>query len=224
MICKNCKTDFKGNFCPQCGQKAAVKRLSLLAVFNDFVLAITDTERGFLKTVLDLSQRPGPMVEKYISGKRARYISAGKYTFFLVVLFTINISFLENHFGFFRSLTEKVHHLEFSDQGLYVKNDNKQEESKKEDPQDKVDLPVKKDKRVNINMFGIHKELSHQEALQFIKTFMPLVHSKLFDYSKYLTISWIPLFSILSFLFFFRSPYNFAEHFTFNAFVFFLSR
>ena len=211
MNCKNCNTSFEGLFCPNCGQKSSVKRLSILTVFNDFVLAITDTERGFLKTVVDLSQRPGPMVKSYAQGQRARYISAGKYTFFLVVLFTINISFLEDHFGFFKGLTEKINSIEVNynsddsaKKGFWVKNN----------------YGKKKENKINLDFTGIKKTITGEKALQFVKTLMPMVQSKLFDYSKLLVISWLPLFAILSFIFFFKAPYNFAEHFTFNAFVF----
>lgn len=219
MQCLNCETQFEGNYCPQCNQKSSTKRLSVLTVIQDFLNAISDSEKGFLKTVIDLSQNPGQTINNYIKGKRSRYLSAGKYTFFITVLFTINITYLEHHFGMFESLINSLDDATVSldeKNNIHIGNSGvvKKENFKEVKENEKIDI--------NFDFLGKHieKKASREEFLAFIQKIVPHFHRTLFDILKFLIIVWIPIFAFFSYFIFFKAPYNFAEHITFNSYVF----
>lgn len=70
-VCLNCRQDFKGMFCPRCGQKATIEdHVGWKSLAGDF-LVIFDLETGvYLRTFWHLLLRPGYLVNDYLSGKR----------------------------------------------------------------------------------------------------------------------------------------------------------
>ncbi|MEL6534496.1 MAG: DUF3667 domain-containing protein [Bacteroidota bacterium] len=72
--CKNCGTNFAGNFCPNCGQKATVGRITLRKSIKEAADNFFNLNRGLLPTVRDLLIRPGSMLSGYLDGKRKRYL------------------------------------------------------------------------------------------------------------------------------------------------------
>jgi|GEM_PF-6469019 len=105
MKCLNCHSTTSGAYCSSCGQKTATKRLSLAHLVNDFLLAVLNTEKGLLRTIIDLFKDSTLMVQNYMAGYRASYMSAGKYTLLMIVAFTLTLSLLENRFSMFETLT-----------------------------------------------------------------------------------------------------------------------
>ncbi len=221
--CLNCQTLYSGWFCPECGQKAQTKRLTTFAVIRDFLDALSDSDRGFLKTCIDLSQHPGNMLQDYLAGKRKRYLSAGKYTFLFVVLFTLNISLLEKHYGFFENLTTMIDQFSVTQDGdnIHLTDEKYQAKLLQETPSAQK---IENDEKLNLefNWFGrqIEKKPTRKEFLEFIKFLLPKYHKTLFDTLKVFLVLWIPVFSVFSFFFFRKQKLNFAEHITINSFVY----
>lgn len=270
MHCLNCYHEFIGDFCPLCGQKSTTKRLTFLSIVNDFFTAVANTDRGLLKTMLDLSKNPGAMLNKYLEGKRQRYFSAAKYTLLIVVIFTVNINAIENHFGFFAGLTRRIDQLSVEQNGKDIKFSTKDKNNKESDynfsvgpmkstkdakktngfsvgvtvpvPETAITKAIAKKQakneppppastntkdtegsfKLDLNLFGkrIDKNVTQQELLDFIKRLLPYYHSTLFDLLNVLIILWIPISAIFSYLIFFRSPLNFAEHLTVNSYIY----
>lgn len=246
MECLNCDQNFVGNYCPQCNQKSSTQRLTIVSVVRDFLSAISDSDKGFLKTVIDLSKNPGRTINDYIDGKRSRYLSAGKYTFFLTVLFTLNVTYLEHHFGMFEALVKGLETASVTVDGkdnLNVSTNKKDATRNKEtvyeydskpDSDIKIDLSnsdptqatfhTNDDGTIDINYTFMGKKVAKKttkaKLIKFLQKLVPHYHRTLFDVLKFLIILWIPIFSLFSFLFFFKSPYNFAEHITFNSYTF----
>lgn len=227
MNCLNCYNEFSGHYCPRCGQKATTKRLTIYSILSDLFTAIADTERGILKTVIDLSQNPGDMLNKYLEGKRQRYFSTAKYTLLLVVIFTVNISALENHYGFFENITNLMDQLSAEKKGDDITLSGKITLPSKPS-QKKGNFPPKQESKspevhdLNFTLFGkkVEKKFTDQELIDFIKRLLPLYHHTLFDFLKILIVLWIPISSIFSYLIFYRSPLNFAEHLTINSYIY----
>ncbi len=223
LQCLNCPTSFCGWFCPNCGQKSATKKLTLVTVIKDFMDAVSDSDKGFLRTAIDLSTNPHDMVHNYLGGKRQRYLSAGKYAFFLVVLFTINISYLEKNIGFFESITTMVDDLAVTQKGdnIVLSDDKTQKNLVASDKEYGV---INKGNKVHIKMdwFGqdIDKRASKKEFLDFIKVLLPKYHKSLFDSLKIFIILWIPIFAFFTAIFFRKSGFNLAEHITVNAYIY----
>ena len=72
-ICLNCHHSFKGKFCPNCGQKARVGRLTASALLKDLIHFFTHLESGFVFTTWSFLIIPGTSSLNYIAGKRKEY-------------------------------------------------------------------------------------------------------------------------------------------------------
>ncbi|WP_233789085.1 DUF3667 domain-containing protein [Sphingobacterium sp. HMA12] len=71
--CKNCGTDIISNFCPNCGQPAALKRIDARYIAHE-IEHVLHFERGILYTIRELITTPGKNVRKYISENRSRLV------------------------------------------------------------------------------------------------------------------------------------------------------
>lgn len=71
--CLNCGHTFKGNFCPNCGQKAETKRLRLSEMLINMIGPFVGGDNRFVRSCRDLIIRPGYMTRDYVLGKRIRY-------------------------------------------------------------------------------------------------------------------------------------------------------
>ncbi len=71
--CLNCGAEVTDYFCPHCGQKASVKRLTWKGLGEEVLHFFTHIEKGFLKTTLLLIIKPGVLCKGYLSGERKRY-------------------------------------------------------------------------------------------------------------------------------------------------------
>jgi hypothetical protein len=86
--CINCGTALHGNFCAECGQKAHIKRISIKLFFEDYLGRLFGMDTGFLRTVRDLTIRPGVVGNTFVKGNRVKYIGPVGY-FFLINTFLI---------------------------------------------------------------------------------------------------------------------------------------
>lgn len=85
--CATCGTGFRGNYCPRCGQSAAVgPRMSLWKTFLLFIDVWGVGNRGMFRTLRDLVLRPGYLITDYIHGQRSAYFPPFKLLFLLTTL------------------------------------------------------------------------------------------------------------------------------------------
>ena len=68
--CHNCGNEFVGNFCPICGQRAEVGRVSWKSIRESITLLWGLDSRSLTYTLVQLLGRPGYLVREYISGHR----------------------------------------------------------------------------------------------------------------------------------------------------------
>lgn len=73
--CLNCATQFNGNFCSECGQKAATHRFTIHEWLHEIPHSILHVDGGFFQTFKNLSLRPGKMIREYLDGRRKSYFS-----------------------------------------------------------------------------------------------------------------------------------------------------
>jgi hypothetical protein len=92
-VCLNCKTEYEGNYCPNCGQPKDPGRLELRYFGTRFIKDILDFNRGWLPTIVGLTTRFREMVQGYLSGRRVGIISPLKYAFFINALYLLLESF-----------------------------------------------------------------------------------------------------------------------------------
>lgn len=86
-VCLNCGTNFVGKFCPNCGQKGNIERLTFREAFDNLLGIFTNFEHGFLHTCLDLCYRPGHMIKDYIQGHRVEYVKPVQLLFLLGTIY-----------------------------------------------------------------------------------------------------------------------------------------
>lgn len=66
MICKNCNTNFKGNFCNNCGQSCNIERINAKYLLAELSLFLLQLERGIFFTIKELFLRPGHCIREYL--------------------------------------------------------------------------------------------------------------------------------------------------------------
>ncbi len=83
--CKNCEALLLENyhFCPNCGQKTPIHRLSLYEVFHEAFHYFTHADKSFLVLLKELFFKNGRVAKEYVDGKRKKYFSP--LNFFMIV-------------------------------------------------------------------------------------------------------------------------------------------
>lgn len=86
MTCVNCSTEVSSTYCPTCGQRQTVRRLSVKEGWNDFWARIYGFDGMFPRTLRDITIRPGIASRKYIEGNRVAYYGPVGYFFLMITL------------------------------------------------------------------------------------------------------------------------------------------
>ena len=84
--CATCGTQFKGNYCPRCGQSARIGRYSFVKAFLLFLDVWGLGNRGMFRSIRDLLLRPGYMIRDYLRGMQMAYFPPCKMFFLIIAL------------------------------------------------------------------------------------------------------------------------------------------
>jgi hypothetical protein len=107
--CINCNVEVTTSFCPSCGQKSPVRKITLANMWHDFLSRVYGFDSMFPRTLRDLTIRPGVAARKYIEGNRVMYYGPVGY-FFLMI--TVCLLFMEiigvDFFDFIRGVQQAV--------------------------------------------------------------------------------------------------------------------
>ena len=68
--CKNCNTQFAGNYCNNCGQSAKVHRVDFHFLMEDIEHGILHYDKGIGYSLRRLFRKPGAEIRNYMAGKR----------------------------------------------------------------------------------------------------------------------------------------------------------
>lgn len=100
--CLNCGTEYRGNFCPNCGQSALTKRFTLAQTLKHVLFIFTKFDDTFWHTTFELFTRPGHMVRDYLRGHRAEYLRPLQLLICLITayLIVVHLGFGENALGY----------------------------------------------------------------------------------------------------------------------------
>lgn len=121
--CKNCDTSYVGKYCPECGQKATVQRITLGYSIRTLIDVVFNLEQGLLATTRDLLVRPGTMLRGYMAGKRKSYVPPGRYILTVIALsYIINFSFGTETFSEGINEIQGVDSLREEEQGVEYMN------------------------------------------------------------------------------------------------------
>lgn len=91
--CKNCETEFAGNFCPNCGQSTYEYEKPFRILIIDFAGDVFAFDARFWKSLLSLIIKPGRFASDFISGRRARYMPPFRLYIFVSFIFFLLLSF-----------------------------------------------------------------------------------------------------------------------------------
>jgi len=72
-VCLNCGSIVNTNFCPNCGQKKGVEKLTWRSFVVEIFHFFAHIEKGFLNTTWLLLIRPAKVIGEYLAGKRKKY-------------------------------------------------------------------------------------------------------------------------------------------------------
>jgi hypothetical protein len=92
--CLNCGNALADKYCPHCGQKASVERISWHHFVHEVVHFFTHIEKGFLATTILLITRPGLLNKNYLDGKRKSYHKPISFLLIWIAIYLIIYSFV----------------------------------------------------------------------------------------------------------------------------------
>jgi hypothetical protein len=81
--CKNCQTEFVGNFCPHCGQSMHTHKIDFHYFAHDLPHSVFHIDSGVFYTLKELLLRPGKALKGYLEGQRVYH--AKPFAFVLVL-------------------------------------------------------------------------------------------------------------------------------------------
>lgn len=87
--CLNCNTNYTGNFCPRCGQAAAVSRFTFKHALKRTLEVWGLGNRSLPRTLWHLVYRPGHMIGDYLEGRQAPYFPPVKMLFLVTAAFVV---------------------------------------------------------------------------------------------------------------------------------------
>lgn len=98
QICKNCETDFKGKFCPNCGQSVKEFERPFGYLIVDLMGNIFAFDTRFWKTFKAILFSPGKMALEFVKGHRVRYMPPFRFYVFVsfIFFFFLNINTNKN--------------------------------------------------------------------------------------------------------------------------------
>lgn len=96
MKCSVCNTIIEANYCENCGQKYASKKLTIRSLITDVFSSLTDVEKNVFLNVYHIIIFPKKVIEGYWSGFRGYYYSPGKMLFYFVTIAGISSLLLGN--------------------------------------------------------------------------------------------------------------------------------
>jgi hypothetical protein len=99
MHCKNCGSIVHQRYCPHCGQKASVERITFHFLWHQLFHFFTHLEKGFLFTSFGMLIRPGKTVNEYISGKRIIYQPPVSYFLVWIAIYALMLYLVKETFG-----------------------------------------------------------------------------------------------------------------------------
>lgn len=105
-ICLNCGRPLNGKYCSECGQHAAVSRLSIAGLLREIPRAFFDLNAILPRTVRIAVLRPHAVATAYIAGQRRTFLDPLRY-YFIAVTANIAAGALLNEFVLDTRSTER---------------------------------------------------------------------------------------------------------------------
>ncbi len=95
MICIACENEHQENFCPNCGERAGVPKITFQSMFAEALSTITNMDKGFLLNMKYLTLNPKQLVTNYLQGKRKGIFNPISFLILAVTIYLIVDSFID---------------------------------------------------------------------------------------------------------------------------------
>jgi hypothetical protein len=118
--CKNCETEFQGNFCPQCGQSAHEHEINARYILHDVPHSVLHIDKGFFYTLFHLLRNPGKTLREYLAGKRVKHFKPFAFVIMLSTICTLLIKGLHHLMNLHYQKTHPNKAIAFSE-GFFAK-------------------------------------------------------------------------------------------------------
>ncbi len=89
VTCLNCGHEFQTAFCPDCGQSASTRKITLKGMLEHLTFETIQANRGFLHTFIGLTKSAGGTIAGYLAGKRMSIQNPIGYALIGVTIMTI---------------------------------------------------------------------------------------------------------------------------------------
>ena len=89
--CINCGHESDSPYCPNCGQKMEVRRVTIRGISGEFISKWIGFDTQFGRTIVGMVIKPGEVINGYLEGNRTKYI--GPLGFIVVMTALLLISF-----------------------------------------------------------------------------------------------------------------------------------
>ncbi len=90
--CKNCNTEFSGNYCNNCSQASNTERINFKFILTEIQKTFIHFDSGFLYTTKKLFTNPGEAILSYINGARIKHFRPLSFLFFIAGAYLILIN------------------------------------------------------------------------------------------------------------------------------------
>lgn len=87
MSCINCNTEFEGGFCPTCGEKKNVDRITFQSITTSVFSGLLDMDKGLLFNLKNLTLYPKTTILQYINGKRRNILNPISYAIITISIY-----------------------------------------------------------------------------------------------------------------------------------------
>lgn len=92
--CKNCETETTSEYCPNCGQRTAIHKVTLNETFQDVINGLFSLDAPLWMTVKTLVVNPGKLFRDFLSGKRKTYYKPVSFFILTTIIFVLTKALL----------------------------------------------------------------------------------------------------------------------------------
>ncbi|HIB38233.1 DUF3667 domain-containing protein [Mesonia sp.] len=231
--CLNCETplEIEDKYCSYCGQLNSNKKLSFNDFFNEFFGSIFSYDSRIYRTLNILIFKPGKISLEYIKGKRVKYANPFRFYLSISIIFFLL-------YGFSLSENEERTFINFNDDKTTTIEDFKKVKLLSETELDSFNFAKRSTKKIEIylafdklnpdkNISTSLKELKHNNTFYNRWLFkraiaIDRVMAEPGSFGNYtlgklpfIIFFFIPVFTLILWLTFGRTNYNYMEHLVF---------
>lgn len=238
--CENCSHEFKGHFCPACGQEVAEFNRPFGFIFYDFMGNFFAFDTRFYRTFWQLLFRPGFLTVEFFKGKRVRYSPPFRIFIFLSFVLFLLLEIITQH-GINQILTADADKIDLAISGDSLKQETKmllkseenlteEKDSIKEEDEEEGfsskslkasdirDALMKEADRLEKNLPEITDPEKRKEQMTHIQMFRnpELVVTKALKYLSWAFFILLPAFALILKFFYIRRKQLFIRHLFFS--------